>query len=675
MTTDRFVVLGKLLLILALSSFLQPIFAPAPVTATGTVYYVSRLGSNGDAKSWATAWNELDRIDWAVVRPGDTILIDGGSVPCDYPVTVTDSTNAPGPDGCGMEYNTMLAVGANGTADAPITIKLADEPGRNGTARIFGGRATPLGHCGQSSYTATQPGSLFGIFIKGQSHVVIDGSHWSGIMIYGWARGAMLSWDADNRHVTLRNAEMFDNGVWQDGGQPSSEAIGGSGSGLTFERLILHDNGQDQFQTGYKRPVNDAVFRQCWFYNQRPHPTVPGEPFNHCTHADGIQFYGNLTHENLTIENSIFGPGLMQGVILGDTSRINNVIVRNSLFVGYHGDDDNAGFLAKDTITQDEGYTFDHVTVVRDSEAEWFSVYSPGSVDQATNCLFVGGREVRINAATKTGNFCWDIGDGTGVCNEYADPQFRDSDYAGVGEGFADFDFTITNPAVPAGTGASITSVAQFLGDVTPPAAWITGLPSESECADVGLSWDGSDPAPGTGVRSFDVQVSDDGGAWTNWLLGTEARDDVYTGGADGHTLGFQVRAHDRAGNVGRYSPVRYTSLVDTALPYIAQLRSLPPSQKPPFRVFWMGVDACSSVTFDVEYRIGASPTWNRWLTATPHTYALFDPDPPQYGQQYHFRVRVWDAAGHSTLSDVVSTTLVEHTHVWMPLALRAVIP
>ena len=41
-------------------------------------YYVSKLGSNLDGESWASAWNELDQINWQMVQPGDAILIDGG---------------------------------------------------------------------------------------------------------------------------------------------------------------------------------------------------------------------------------------------------------------------------------------------------------------------------------------------------------------------------------------------------------------------------------------------------------------------------------------------------------------------------------------------------------------------------------------------------------------------
>lgn len=657
---DKLITWGKLLLVLALSALLQALFVSTPATAADTTFYVSRLGNNADGTSWDTAWNELDQIDWSVIQPGDMILIDGGSVACDYPVTVTNSTNTPLPAGCGMQYNTTLTIGASGAADAPITIKLADEPGRNGTARIFGGRATPLPYCGQTSYTPDQPGSGRGILAEGRSHIVIDGSHWSGIMVYGWTLGMFLSHHGENHHVTLRNAEMFDNGSWSADGQPDEEALTGSGSALLFERLILHDNGQDQFQTGYKTPVNDAVFRRCWFYNQRPHPTVRDEPFNYCRHSDGIQFFGDLTHQNITIEDSIVGPGLMQGVILGNTGRITDVTVKNSLLVGYHGDADNVGFLTLDTL-QHDGYVFDHVTVVRDAGPKGWSIYSSGSGYEVNDSLFVGGREVRIGAGIKTGNFCWNISDRSGVCNQRADPRFVDPDYAGVGESFANFDFTITNMAIPEGVGTSITSVAQLL-DATPPTAWISDLPAQSECRDVWLSWDGSDPAPGTGVQSFDVQVSDNDGVWTNWLLQTPARSDMYPGGAYGHTLGFRVRAHDQAGNVGGYSAPHYTSIVDTTSPYLARMAILPRAQKPPFGIYWWGADTCSPVTFDVEYRVGASPTWIHWLTATSDTHAMFDPESPQYGEPYTFRVRVRDEAGNSTISDPVSTILARYT-------------
>ncbi len=75
--------------------------------AQGQSFYVSKAGSNANGKSWATAWNELDQINWTAVQPGDTIFLDGGMTK--------------------MVYTTILTVGTNGTEAAPILIQRATE--------------------------------------------------------------------------------------------------------------------------------------------------------------------------------------------------------------------------------------------------------------------------------------------------------------------------------------------------------------------------------------------------------------------------------------------------------------------------------------------------------------------------------------------------------------------
>ncbi|HEU5376219.1 MAG TPA: hypothetical protein VFV38_12310 [Ktedonobacteraceae bacterium] len=91
--------------------------------ATGDTYYVSQKGNNTNGSSWATAWNEFGDIDWNKIQPGDTILVDGGG-------------------SSGMTYTTTLDIPKSGTANAPITIKMATDAGRNGQVKIFGGRST-----------------------------------------------------------------------------------------------------------------------------------------------------------------------------------------------------------------------------------------------------------------------------------------------------------------------------------------------------------------------------------------------------------------------------------------------------------------------------------------------------------------------------------------------------
>lgn len=65
------------------------------------------------------------------------------------------------------------------------------------------------------------------------------------------------------------------------------------------------------------------------------------------------------------------------------------------------------------------------------------------------------------------------------------------------------------------------------------------------------LSWTGSDT--GSGVASYDVRQSQDGGAWDRIADATTATS-LQTTVTPGHTYRFMVRARDKAGNVGSWS-------------------------------------------------------------------------------------------------------------------------
>src|SRR6266446_2236143 len=82
-----------LVLVLPLTIFLAKQSQETRSNAAGSAhtYFVSRNGNNADGLSWTTAWNELASINWSVVQPGDTVILDGG-------------TN-------GMTYATILTIG------------------------------------------------------------------------------------------------------------------------------------------------------------------------------------------------------------------------------------------------------------------------------------------------------------------------------------------------------------------------------------------------------------------------------------------------------------------------------------------------------------------------------------------------------------------------------------
>lgn len=77
---------------------------------------------------------------------------------------------------------------------------------------------------------------------------------------------------------------------------------------------------------------------------------------------------------------------------------------------------------------------------------------------------------------------------------------------------------------------------------------------------DVQWSWRGGDTALQThtaGLRDYAVQMRVDGGGWSNVTSATSSTSRTLANRAGGHWYGLRVRARDRAGNVGAWSPER----------------------------------------------------------------------------------------------------------------------
>jgi len=439
------------------------IYLPTVVSSEDRTYYVSRTGSNRDGRSWATAWNELDQIHWDVIRPGDTILIDGGPTECAFPVMVTGESNSPrGASGseCGMIYQSTLTVGTSGQPGNPITIWLAEEPGRNGTARVFGGRSTPLPFCGQIGYThQSAVVRHVGILVGAHSWVVIDGRKWSGVAIYGHSRyGIQL--EADSDHVVVRNVEVYDNGsARQYGGEwePDLPGVDFAGRHVSFERAIVHDNGQDAFQS--EGGIDHFALRESWLYNSRKHATS-GESFNYCTHSDGMQIYDGGPQSGVLIEESIIGPGFMQGVILGQQltsgnaqAIVNDVTLRNVLFTKAS----STSIMGYPNV-KPEGWVLDHVTAHCPSPCE-VVLHLGGFGHTVQDSIFHSGSiYVPDGLDDYSGNCHWNT---TGFeLDQFANPLFVDVDESDL---FSLDNYALAPDSPCAGKGSSITSVAQLL--------------------------------------------------------------------------------------------------------------------------------------------------------------------------------------------------------------------
>lgn len=105
--------------------------------------------------------------------------------------------------------------------------------------------------------------------------------------------------------------------------------------------------------------------------------------------------------------------------------------------------------------------------------------------------------------------------------------------------------------------------------DTAPPASRVTELSATSPVL-IPVRWSGEDDASGTGVDSYDVFVSVDGGAFRRWLAGTRNLSAFYPGAA-GRRYAFYTVARDKAGNVeaAPSTPDTSTAAVGNSAPEI----------------------------------------------------------------------------------------------------------
>ncbi len=95
--------------------------------------------------------------------------------------------------------------------------------------------------------------------------------------------------------------------------------------------------------------------------------------------------------------------------------------------------------------------------------------------------------------------------------------------------------------------GTSPAKSAQATLDNGAPASSVQALPAVTNAASFPVLWSGQDDAGGSGVATYDVYVSDNGGPFTRWQAGTSQTQATYAG-VVGHTYGFYSVTTDYVG-------------------------------------------------------------------------------------------------------------------------------
>jgi hypothetical protein len=200
------------------------------------------------------------------------------------------------------------------------------------------------------------------------------------------------------------------------------------------------------------------------------------------------------------------------------------------------------------------------------------------------------------------------------------------------------------------------------LKDTTPPASGISVLPAFVAGTSFTVSWSGTDNPGGSGIATYDVYVSDNGGAFTPFLTGTTLTSVTYNG-QDGHTYGFYCVATDNAGNrQPAPSTAQATITVDTTPP-TSSITVVPGFRAGTFTVTWGGGDGGNGsgiASYDI-YVSDNGGAFTAFLTGTTLTSATYT---GQGGHTYAFYSVATDTAGNRepTPSGAEATITVDTT-------------
>ena len=184
---------------------------------------------------------------------------------------------------------------------------------------------------------------------------------------------------------------------------------------------------------------------------------------------------------------------------------------------------------------------------------------------------------------------------------------------------------------------------------VSAPTSSVNALPATETSATFTVSWSGQDYPGGSGIASYSVYVSDDGGPFTAWQQSTTATMATFSG-INGYSYGFYSVATDDAGNVQPTpTTAQATTTVqpqpaDTPTSSVARLPGIETSTS--FLVSWAGQDfpgGAGVASYSIFVSEDGGP-FNFWQKSTTATSAIFD---GASGHTYGFYSVATDDAGN----------------------------
>ena len=160
--------------------------------------------------------------------------------------------------------------------------------------------------------------------------------------------------------------------------------------------------------------------------------------------------------------------------------------------------------------------------------------------------------------------------------------------------------------------------------DAIPPTSTVTALPAFNR-GRLTVTWSGNDNTGGSGLASYNVYVSDNGGTYTLWQAASTQTSATFIG-ANGHTYSFYTVASDRVGNVEATPSTGEASTRVDITPPTSTVTTLPAFSPGSFTVSWSGRDNAGGsglATYNIYVSDNGSAR-TLWQAATTRTSATF---------------------------------------------------
>ena len=172
--------------------------------------------------------------------------------------------------------------------------------------------------------------------------------------------------------------------------------------------------------------------------------------------------------------------------------------------------------------------------------------------------------------------------------------------------------------------GVDPTKQALVTIDAVAPTSTVAVLPSYVMADAFTVAWSGTDDPGGSGIGSYTIYVSEDGGPFTPWLAATTQTSATFTG-VDGDAYRFFAQATDNAGNQEALeSAAEATTIVD-ATPPSSTVSVLPTFSTGAITLKWSGSDlnGIGIASYDL-YMSDNGGSFRPLLTGTTETSTTF---------------------------------------------------